>query len=686
MTRHSPDMAHPKYRADIDGLRAVAVLAVVLFHAFPTWLPGGFTGVDVFFVISGFLIATILSQSLEAGTFSLTVFYARRIRRIFPALLVVLLACLAIGWWVLLPDELAQLGKQTAGGAAFIANLLLWQESGYFDAAAETKPLLHLWSLGIEEQFYILWPCVFWLAWRLRQHLKLRLEQHATLWATLALLIGSFVLNVALYRSHAVADFYAPFTRFWELLLGGLLAVLPARPTANERMPWLASRMVRNVGATIGLLLILAGFGLVHAGRLFPGFWALLPTMGAALLLWAGPSAALNRTLLGNRVLVWVGTISYPLYLWHWPLLSFARILVGETPGVGIRSACVALAVLLAWGTMRLIERPLRFGGYGAIKALGLCTAMLVACLAGLATYFYGGFPQRAHIQALQTQAQDLTRAKAAISTGWICADPLFKEGYCSLDEEHPPTAVMLGDSHAQSLYWGLRPVVRDLGGSLALVGSNGCTPFPDLATELTIHEHKRGCIPRAQRVVTEVLQNSEIGTVIVALRNVPYITGTGFGEIEKDSTTAVWLAEERPGVRTQAAAYAIALDRFLKTMTQANKQVVFVHDAPELGFDIKRCLDQRPSPFSVGEKPCTLPRQVYEQRYGEFRTLADEVLRRYPQVTVMDASRVLCDADVCSVKQNGRLLYEDDDHLSNYGADYVAERMKTPLAEILRR
>lgn len=679
-------MAHPKYRADIDGLRAVAVLAVVLFHAFPTWLPGGFTGVDVFFVISGFLIATILSQSLEAGTFSLTVFYARRIRRIFPALLLVLLACLIVGWWVLLPEELAQLGKQTAGGAAFIANLLFWQESGYFDAAADTKPLLHLWSLGIEEQFYILWPCVLWLAWRLRQHLKEHLQQHATLWATLALLIGSFALNAALYRSHAVADFYAPFTRFWELLLGGLLAVLPLKPTPGARAPWFDSQLARNSLAATGLLLILAGFGVVHAGRLFPGFWALLPTIGAMLLLWAGPSAALNRTLLSNPLLGWVGMISYPLYLWHWPLLSFARILVGETPSASIRCACVALAVLLAWSTTLWVERPLRFGGRGVTKALGLSAVMLVIGVAGLATYFYGGFPQRAHIQALQAQALDLTRTKAATSTGWICTDPLFKEGYCSLDEERPPTAVMLGDSHAQSLYWGLRPVVRDLGGSLALVGSNGCTPFTDLATELTIHERKRGCIPRAQRVVSEILQNPEIGTVIVALRNVPYITGTGFGEIEKDSTTAVWLAEERPGVRTQAAAFAIALDRFLKTMTQTNKQVVFVHDIPELGFDIKRCLDQRPSPFKVGEKPCTLPRQLYEQRYGEFRTLANEVLRRYLLVTVIDASAVLCDADVCSVKQNGRLLYEDDDHLSNYGADYVAERMKTPLAETLRR
>lgn len=667
-------MAHPKYRRDIDGLRAVAVLAVVAFHAFPTLLPGGFTGVDVFFVISGFLITSILANSLQDRTFSLVVFCERRVRRIFPALVLVLAFCMGAGWWVLLPEELAQLGKHTAGGAAFIANLLFWQESGYFDAAADTKPLLHLWSLGIEEQFYILWPCLLWLAWRLRQQ--------SMFWVTLALLLGSFALNVALHRSDAVTDFYSPFTRFWELLLGGALAGLPITPM---RPPWLHNHVARNGIAALGLVLIGTGFVWIDAGLMFPGFWALLPTMGAALLLWAGPSALPNRVLMGTPSLVWIGKISYPLYLWHWPLLSFARILIGETPSVGIRCLCVAMSVGLAWLTMRFIERSLRFGSHGPCKAILLGVAMLFVGVAGLSAKLSDGFTQRPHIQALQAQAQDLTRAKAPVSQGWICSDPVFKEGYCSLDEDQRPTAVLLGDSHAQSLYWGLRTIFRDLGGSLALVGSNGCTPFPALATELNSRERKRGCIPRAQRVVTEILQNPDIRTVVVALRNVPYITGTGFGEIEKDSTTAVWLGEEQPGVRSQAAAFMIALDRFLQLMTQANKQVVFVHDVPELGFDIKRCLDQRPSPLNIGEKPCTLPRQVFDLRYGEFRQLADAVLSRYPQVSVVDAAIVLCDSEVCRAKQNGRLLYEDDDHLSNYGANDVSEGMKAQFSRLIK-
>jgi len=215
---------HPTYRADIDGLRALAVIAVIGFHAFPQAVPGGFIGVDLFFVISGFLISTILYENLIAHSFSFTDFYARRIRRIFPALMVVLASAYAIGWFVLLPDEYAQLGKHIAGGAGFIENFLLWHESGYFDNAAETKPLLHLWSLGIEEQFYIVWPILLWLAYRARLNLL-----------SLTILIGgaSFILNLwgTQVSPNPVATFYSPQTRFWELLMGAVLAYTTLYPS-----------------------------------------------------------------------------------------------------------------------------------------------------------------------------------------------------------------------------------------------------------------------------------------------------------------------------------------------------------------------------------------------------------------------------------------------------------------------
>jgi len=212
-------LEHPKYRPDIDGLRALAVLSVVLYHAhaFPKVLKGGFIGVDIFFVISGFLISTIIFSGLERGSFSFFDFFCRRIRRIFPALLLVLISCYAFGWFVLLADEYKQLGKHIAAGAGFVSNFVLWTESGYFDAGAETKPLLHLWSLGIEEQFYIVWPLILWWAWKKKFNLFT---------ITLVLAFFSFGLNLAKYRVNGVADFYSPQTRFWELLAGALLAYI----------------------------------------------------------------------------------------------------------------------------------------------------------------------------------------------------------------------------------------------------------------------------------------------------------------------------------------------------------------------------------------------------------------------------------------------------------------------------
>ena len=208
-------LTHPKYRPDIDGLRAIAVLAVIGFHAFPGWIKGGFIGVDVFFVISGFLISSILFSSLETERFSFLSFYNHRIRRIFPALALVLATCLIFGWFALLPNEYMELGKQVVAGSGFAANILFWRQSGYFDVATELKPLLHLWSLGVEEQFYIVWPVLLWLAWKKRFNL---------LSITVLIAVASLIYGFAAAINNTVAAFYSPASRTWELLLGALLA------------------------------------------------------------------------------------------------------------------------------------------------------------------------------------------------------------------------------------------------------------------------------------------------------------------------------------------------------------------------------------------------------------------------------------------------------------------------------
>jgi peptidoglycan/LPS O-acetylase OafA/YrhL len=338
------------YRPDIDGLRAVAVLSVVGFHALPGAFPGGFIGVDIFFVISGYLISNIVFAGLDEGKFSFKHFYSRRIKRIFPALMLVLFVCLVLGHFVLLADEYKQLGKHVSAGAGFVSNIALWTESGYFDNAAEQKPLLHLWSLGIEEQFYLFWPPLVFLAWKRR-------------WVgglLIALIGASFTINIAEVRHDPASAFYLPFSRMWELLIGCLLAYI-LRPSKVGRIARLFERKLAvNTASAVGFLSILVALFALDSKTSFPGWAALLPTAGALLMISAGADAWVNRQILSKRSVVFVGLISYPLYLWHWPLLAFARITLSTRAGDGTVAVIVLASFPLAWLTYRFIEKPIR--------------------------------------------------------------------------------------------------------------------------------------------------------------------------------------------------------------------------------------------------------------------------------------------------------------------------------------
>lgn len=384
----STQLSHPKYRSDIDGLRAIAVLSVVVFHAFPKLMKGGFVGVDVFFVISGFLISTIIFENLDKGTFSIIEFYSRRVRRIFPALIFVLISCLAIGWLVLLAEELNQLGKHLAGGAGFISNLLLWSEAGYFDSASETKPLLHLWSLGVEEQFYIVWPVILWVSYKKKLNL-------AAIGIVIAL--ATYFLNIYQVKSDVTAAFFSPQTRFWELMFGGVLAwlTLYKKPMLSAISTGVTSSGNIKVGdgssvdgknlwassiACFGLLLLIYSFFKINNLHVFPGKYALIPVLGTFFVILAGPGAWVNRTILSNKVAVWFGLISFPLYLWHWPLLTFARIVENGEPNKIARILLISLSVLLAWLTVKIVEKPFRFGN----QRTGFKIAILVSLLFGI--------------------------------------------------------------------------------------------------------------------------------------------------------------------------------------------------------------------------------------------------------------------------------------------------------------
>lgn len=478
------------YRPDIDGLRAVAVAVVVAYHAFPLLLPGGFVGVDVFFVISGYLISGIILSALGEGRFSFAHFYARRIRRIFPALAVVLAAVMAAGWFVLYADDYQRLGRHVAAGAAFASNFVLWRESSYFDAAVELKPLLHLWSLGIEEQFYLVWPLllVFASRWRLGRG---SFSGRGPLAMTLAIGTASLLVAIWTVRIDRTPAFYAPWTRFWELLAGATLACIEADAELRALLARITSRrLVPNVLAIAGALMIAAGVILIDSTRVFPGLWVLLPVTGTFLLLIAGHHAWVNRRLLSLRPVVWVGLISYPLYLWHWPLLSFARIMTPGTTPAALIVALVGVSVVLAWMTYRLIEWPVRFGQRRRLIVPLLATSMTGLCALGLATNASGGFLDRRInrddavrlVEYYDRMRQQGLRSAYRAECDFM--DWATERARGGLDPScttagRAGTVLLWGDSFAQALSLGIREQLPS-GLSLAQVTTSACRPAID--------------------------------------------------------------------------------------------------------------------------------------------------------------------------------------------------------------
>ena len=477
-------MTPDQYRADIDGLRAVAVMLVVAFHAWPGAVPGGFVGVDVFFVISGFLISGILLSALHQQRFSFAEFYARRVRRIFPALIVMLVASYAIGWFVLFADDYQRLAHHMRAGVLFVSNFALWNEAGYFDGAADTKPLQHLWSLGVEEQFYLAWPLLLWLGWQIGIR---------PLWLTAGLLASSLLFNLISIRVDLVGTFFSPFTRFWQLLAGAVLACLPYEPAIEQRLrrllPATAADRRRWASAVsaVGLALIALAVVVVNQHTHYPGRWALLPTGGAFLIMAAGPDAWLNRTWLARPGAVWLGLISYPLYLWHWPLLSYARLMAGETPPWTVRSGLVLLSVALAWLTYVAIEKPARFGRFRRPALPILVMAMLGVLGVAEYTVRSGGLIERA-LNRTDTahflQYYDRMR-KQGISDAYRqeCDFMDWPTGRLrdAIDPSctQPGTAgtwFLWGDSYAQALSLGLRSVAPR-GVQVSQIATSLCRP-----------------------------------------------------------------------------------------------------------------------------------------------------------------------------------------------------------------
>jgi peptidoglycan/LPS O-acetylase OafA/YrhL len=667
---------HPAYRPEIDGLRAVAIIPVVIFHAFPALLPGGFVGVDVFFVISGFLISGIILKGLQRESFTFRGFYANRIKRIFPALLLVLCFCGVFGWFFLLPGEYAQLGKHILGGAGYVENLVLRREAGYFDTKSYLKPLMHLWSLGIEEQFYLTYPFLLWLLWRLRCNLLAIL---------VPLVLISFSLNLWLVRGDAVGAFFLPQTRFWELWAGGILAYLDIfksdiRLRLAGNWPRLASHFsdrtspgtatVANIFSIAGISLIGLALQLVHEHD-FPGWWVLLPVCGAALVILAGPAAWINRKILSHPAAVFIGLISYPLYLWHWPILSFPRIIHGSELPSGARIAAVILSFVLSWATWRFVESPIRFGRKIWVKTAVLALLSVIVGCVGYTIYRQDGFAGR-----FKNLTDDLGLEHQQPFSTPECRKMIGsdKMEYCRSLGTGAPDVLLIGDSHAAALYRGLAATYGRLSQTVMNLGAAGCVPFYGTETFSLGMRQEKDCRPAVNRMLEFATSAASVHTIILSVRGPMNMLGQNFGEDATGAPKEIFWSGAPQG-SSQAYVFAAAFKNTVSRLLVSGKKVILFIDWPELGFDPRSCLP-RPVPFFSQARPlCGVPRSQVDERNRAYREVIFGMKKEFSGLRVFDPFPCLCDSSACYAIRDGHLLYRDDNHLSVAGAVYLSEK-----------
>lgn len=616
------------YRADIDGLRAVSILLILIYHVSNSVMPGGFVGVDVFFVISGYLITRLISAALEAHSFSFVDFYARRVRRIFPAVLLVLVSTLAVGWNSLFAHEFMMLGKHVAASAGFVSNIVYQFEGGYFDLKSVEKPLLHLWSLAIEEQFYFVWPLVLWTAWRLGSTVgggdKKRL---------LAVISGvgalSLLLSAILSWGYPQYVFYFLPTRAWELCAGALLVALPP----------VSGRFNKGLCATVGLAMIGSAAVFFSHDLLYPGWAAFIPVLGAMAVIAAGPHTWVNHNVLSLPLLVHLGKWSFSIYLWHWPLLYFVRTLGWEVLFPWSPWAVVPVSILLAALTFQLIEEPakrlpLRAG------AAGLMICMALTGFVGWNIFVRHGLDFRERMVI-----ENIGGVPAESSEGCLVRFEKYKPKFCRIqDEQRPIDVILLGDSMGHNAFPGMAQAYAEAGKNLAMVGWPGVAPLLLEASQLNSYEGDVGL--RLNSLLQDVGADVNGPQVVFAFR-LPH--------------------EMQPDI---AERLEPTLDYFVNN---GRRKVLYVLEPPSLPFAPILCVGMPPLRPQI-EKACQLPLSELSATYTDDRVKVMEMLRQR-DISIFDAHETLCDSSTCKLTLDGHIIYRTTRYLTEEGSRHVYGR-----------
>lgn len=643
-------MAPTQYRADIDGLRAVAVLLVVLYHL-GLGVPGGYIGVDVFFVISGYLITGIISRQMDRGEFSFIEFYGRRARRILPAFLVVLLFSSMSATFILLPSDLERYVKSVMASLLSVSNFWFWSQGGYFGAASEMSPLLHTWSLAVEEQFYVVLPIALLLMYR-----------WVPRWTRSLLLlacVGTFAASAWFVSKRTPEVFYFSPFRAWELLLGSLLALysIPAVLTSFHRQ-WIAAA---------GLLLILTPSFVYTAETVFPGPAAALPCIGTVLLIWANASgeSGVGR-LLKNRIIVFVGLISYSLYLWHWPLLVLAKHAWGESLELEFRIFIGLASMVLAMLSWRFVEMPFRSKMRITSRQVWTFTGASVGLLGSLvlAVLSSQGLTER-----FDPQVVALDRARTREVMRGECIDlrgPLDTNTVCRIGATGAPTILVWGDSYAHAMLPAFDATLRQMGLAAWFAAESGCPPLPGTSVSFRGQDNWR-CREFNTKMVDFVGAQPALTHIVLAAAWDAYVTESSGYKL-------------RMGLRgTSANSLKQSIDALTQQMhtNGAVRQLIVLGQVPTYDWSVplKMALSQ-----IRGDLIIPLTRDDWYAKSSVSRAVFEEFASAR-QIVFVESANWFCASGICRyTNEQGQPLYWDHGHVNGVGAQFIEPMLQREL------
>lgn len=620
-----------KYRREIDGLRALAVLPVILFHAGFDTFSGGFVGVDIFFVISGYLITTVILSELEQGRFSIVNFYERRARRIYPALFVVILACFPFAWFWLLPSDMKDFAESLIAVTVFASNILFWRESGYFDTAAELKPLLHTWSLAVEEQFYVIFPLFLMILWKLGRR-----------WILVFLLVISFSsLSLAQWASYAkpAAAFFLLPTRAWELLMGALAAFYLANP--NRKV---LDKNLSEVCGLIGISLIFSSIFLYDKNTPFPGLYALAPTVGTTLIIVFVTQNTIIGKLVGHKFLVGIGLVSYSAYLWHQPLFAFARHRSIEEPSQNLFLLLSVLALVFAYFSWRYIETPFRNKNNFCRKKIFTISFVFSSIFFALGFYAQknNGLENRfekvlsgdvGHIEFHQyTDSKYYDCEPDSVAENALHWEEFLR---CKQSKQGTPDTILLGDSHAEHLFLGLAEHMPNNNISFYILGGN---PYLDN--------------PSFKTIFNEILSNKKRQNIILTMHFIDRLDGKSTGLYDGFSAT-------------------------IKALLDAGKSVVLVGDVPRFNQEPGYCVYATSMKFSSS---CQLSIDEIKKQRSRYESILKQ-LSSVHDIRYLSIDGPLCSEDKCSMISGNAVVYRDNNHLNIIGSKIVGKHLAEKLA-----